>query len=86
MEATVSVRQGFAGSLYDTVDQTLRAGSGRVPIAQDSINEQIDRIEKRIEDEEKRLEGVESRLTAKFARMEKMLSMIQQQMAGLSNL
>ena len=84
MEATISARQGFAGALYETADQALRTGTGRVPIAQKSINDQIARIEKRIENEEKRLEGVQTRLTARFARMEKMLAMIQQQMSGLS--
>jgi len=86
MDATVNIRQGFAGNLYEQVDDLLKYSSGRVPIAIDSIEDRINLTEKRIEEEERRLERVEVRLVERFARLEKMLSMIQQQFAGIAML
>lgn len=85
-EVAINIRQGFAGSLYDTVDDLVDFTSGRVTIAQDSVAERIRNIEKRMDNELRRLENVEARLVARFARLEKMLSMIQQQFSGLSML
>ncbi len=86
MDVTVNIRQGFAGNLYEQVDDLLHSGSGRVPISIDSIEDRINSMEDRIEDEERRLESVEARMVARFARLEKMLSMIQQQFAGIGML
>lgn len=86
MEVSINIRQGFAGNLYEQVDQILDSTGGRVPIAIDSIESQITATEKRIEQEERRLERVESRLVERFARLEKLLSMIQQQFSGLAML
>ena len=86
MEVTVNIRQGFAGNLYEQVDDLLKSGSGRVPISIESIEDQVSLMERRIEDEERRLERVEERMIEKYARLEKMLSMIQQQFAGIAML
>ena len=86
MDVTVNIRQGFAGNLYEQVDDLLKSSSGRIPISIDGIEDQITAMERRIEDEEVRLERVEARQIAKFARLEKMLSMIQQQFAGIGML
>jgi flagellar capping protein FliD len=86
LDATISVKQGFAGSLYETVDQTIQTGSGRVPIAKKSIDEQISQVEKRMEKEQERLDKVETSLKQKFARLERLLSQIQQQMATITNM
>ncbi|MCD6175905.1 MAG: flagellar filament capping protein FliD, partial [Planctomycetes bacterium] len=83
MDVTVNIRQGFAGNLYEQVDDLLYSGTGRVPISIDSIEDRINLTEDRIEEEERRLERVEARMVAKFARLEKMLSMIQSQFAGI---
>jgi flagellar capping protein FliD len=83
MDVTVNIRQGFAGNLYEQVDDLLKSGSGRLPISIEGIEDRINSIERRIEDEERRLERVEARQVARFARLEKMLSMIQQQFAGI---
>ncbi|RKY07417.1 MAG: hypothetical protein DRP56_05725 [Planctomycetota bacterium] len=86
MDVMVNIRQGFAGNLYEQVDDLLHSGTGRVPISIDSLEDRINSIEDRIEGEERRLEGVEARMVARFARLEKMLSMIQQQFAGIGML
>lgn len=85
-DVTLNIRQGFGGNLYDTVDDLVDFTSGRVTIAQDSVAERIRNIENRIESELTRLEQVEARLIARYARLEKMLSMIQQQFSGLTML
>lgn len=82
-EVTVNIRQGFAGNLYNKVDDLIDFTNGRVTIAQEAAAEQIRNIEKRIDSEIDRLDKVEARLVARFARLEKMLSMIQQQFSGL---
>ncbi|HPB93405.1 MAG TPA: flagellar filament capping protein FliD, partial [Anaerohalosphaeraceae bacterium] len=85
-ETSVSVKQGFAGSLYDTVDKILKTGTGQVPLVQDGIQNRIDNMESRISNEEARLERVETRLRNQYARLERNLQLIQQQMAGLNML
>jgi flagellar hook-associated protein 2 len=86
LEATISVKQGFAGALWDSLDEMLDTVTGRVPISKDRIEDTIDNTNDRIEEEKERLARQELRLIEKFARMEKYLSMIQQQMAGLQML
>ncbi len=83
LNASIQVKQGVAGALYESVDSMLLS-TGRVPIAKKSVDEQISRLEDRIEDEEVRLEKVETRLTLKYARLEAMLTQIQQQFSGIS--
>lgn len=85
-DVNISIRQGFAGNLYDMVDDMLDDTNGRISISKDSIQDKIDRLNDRIEDEEDRLETVEERLQSKYARLEALLQSIQQQMAGLSML
>lgn len=83
--ATVSVRQGFAGDLFEDVDKMLKS-DGSIPAAENSMQSRIDAIEERIENEEVRLEKYEARLKARYARLEATLSQIQQQMSGLTAL
>ncbi len=85
LSATISVKQGFAGELKDSLANMLKS-TGRIPIAIDSSNDSIDRMEDWIEGEEARLEKVEERLVAKFARLERTLSLIQGQMAMLTSM
>ncbi len=85
-DAMISIRQGFAGGLYETVDDMLKTGSGRLPIAQTGIQSRISNIERQIETEEARLERAEERLRGQYARLERNMQSIQQQMAGLSML
>ena len=84
LEASINVKQGFAGDLYDTITDMLKSDSGRIPIARKSVRSRIDNIEDRIESEEDRLIKVEERLVQKYARLETTLQMLQSQMAGLN--
>jgi len=86
MEVTVNIRQGFAGNLYEQVDDLLKTGSGRLPLSIEGIEDRIDSMESRIEEEERRLERVEERMIAKYARLEKYLQTIQQQFSGIAML
>ncbi len=83
LTATISIKQGFAGELEEAVEDMLDSDTGRVPILRDSITDKIDRLTDQIFDEESRLEDVEQRLVMKYARLERNLSLIQQQFAGL---
>ncbi|HDS84785.1 MAG TPA: hypothetical protein ENN97_06280 [Phycisphaerales bacterium] len=86
LEATISVRQGFAGAVYDAVNQVNHATTGRIAVSQKSIDAQIDNLNRRIENEQARLDRVEQRLVAKYARLESLLTSIQQQFSGLNML
>ena len=82
--AIINVKQGFAGAVEDVLKDILDSEHGRVPISLDSIDTKIENVDKRIEQEEARLVTVEKRLIEKFARLERTLSMIQQQMGALN--
>jgi flagellar hook-associated protein 2 len=83
LEATIYVKHGFAGEVKDSLDDIL-AYNGRIPISKESIADHIDRLNEQIEDEQERLEDYEDRLVLRFARLEKNLQMINQQMAALN--
>ncbi len=84
--AVITVKHGFAGGLKETLDNLLHRTRGRVPISINSIDTQIKNVNSRISQEQMRLEGVEKRLIDQFSRLEKTLSMIQQQMGALNML
>ncbi len=86
LEATISVRQGFAGAAFDVVAAATDSTSGRTAVTQKSIDTQISNLQKRIDSEEARLERVEQRLVKKYARLESLLTSIQQQFSGLNML
>jgi flagellar hook-associated protein 2 len=81
--ATVRVKQGFAGSLSDTLDKILRATSGSIQIDQENIKDQIDALQDKIELEQYRLDRKEEYLIARFARLERTLTLLQNQMSAL---
>ena len=80
--ATVRVKQGFTGKIEDEIDRMLKATVGSVVVDQDHIGDQIELLQDKIEDEEYRLEQRENRLVLRFARLEKTLTLIQNQMAA----
>jgi len=82
LNATIQIKQGFAGAMHETVDSSLKTG-GRVPLALNSLKDQITTQEDRITKEQDRLETYETRLRQKYARLEKMLNQIQQQFSGI---
>ena len=55
-------------------------------ISTKAVKDRIALMEKRVEDEEDRLEGVQTRLIAKYARLEKVLTLLNQQMAAVTAL
>jgi len=79
---TVRVKKGFAGELEDMLDDLLRP-DGRLDVGEEINEDDIDRIKQRISSEEDRLKIVQDQLVNKFARLEKTLTMMQQQMAAV---
>ncbi len=80
-EAKVRVKQGCVGTLEDLLVETVESG-GRLKIAEDIIADQIKAIGKRIVSEEARLEDARDRLVEKFARLERTLAMLQEQLSA----
>jgi flagellar capping protein FliD len=81
----VHVKQGIAGALEDFLDNVLET-DGRFDISQDILDDKTTAIEKKIENEQTRLDKVKQRLVDKYARLEKALTLIQQQMSAVSSL
>ena len=79
----INVKQGMAGALEDLLEQVLDA-DGRLDTSKETLDNKITAMGRRIKNEEKRLNGVETRLINKFARLEKTLAMMQQQMGAVS--
>ena len=79
----IRVKQGMAGALEDLLDGILDA-DGRLDISNNILDDKITAMERIIQNEENRLNDVETRLIEKFARLEKTLAMIQEQMAAVS--
>lgn len=80
--ATVYVRQGFAGKIEDKIDAMLKATVGSIIVDQDHVEDQLELLQDKIEDEQYRLGKREERLILQFARLEKMLALLQNQMAA----
>ncbi|HIJ66762.1 MAG TPA: flagellar filament capping protein FliD [Planctomycetes bacterium] len=85
IEATVYVKQGFAGDVKDVLDDVL-AYDGRIPVSKKSISDYIERLNEQIETEQTRLDAYEERLVLRFARLERTLQLLNQQMSSLNML
>jgi len=83
IEATVYVKQGFAGDVKDVLNDVL-SYNGRIPVSKKNISDYIERLNAQIETERTRLEKYEERLVLKFARLEKNLQILNQQMAAIN--
>ncbi len=83
LEATMHVKYGFAGESKDNLDDILTY-NGRIPVSKKSISNNIDRLSEQIRTEQERVAKYENRLVLKFARLEKTLMLISQQMAAIS--
>lgn len=81
--ANVGVKQGFAGTMQETIERMLKSGTGSISIDKQYMNDQIKILQDKIDQEQKRIDAREERLKLRFARLEKTLSMIQSQMSGL---
>ncbi|MCX5633808.1 MAG: flagellar filament capping protein FliD, partial [Phycisphaerae bacterium] len=83
--ATISVKQGIAGAFEDFLDNVLET-DGRFDISQAILDDKTTAIEKKIENEQTRLDKVKQRLVDKYARLEKTLTLIQQQLAAVNQI
>ncbi len=81
--ATVRVKQGFAGAMADVLDRVLKSTTGTLQLDQDQASDQIKHLQDRIDMEQQRLADREDRLVARFARLEKTLALLQNQMSAL---
>jgi len=81
--ATVRVKQGFTGAMEDTLDRILKTSTGSIKIDKEHVEDQIEALKDKIELEEYRLSKREEHLIARFARLERTLALIQNQMAAL---
>ncbi|MEA3224873.1 MAG: flagellar filament capping protein FliD [Planctomycetota bacterium] len=79
---TIRVKKGFAGELEDMLDDVLRT-DGRLDVSEDVNEDNIKRVETTIANEEARLEKMQDRLIMKFARLERTLTMLNQQLAAV---
>ncbi len=85
VEAQVRVRQGFAGALYDTIDDDLLDSTdGALTTVQERCQTTLESIEEQIERQEDRLDDMATRLRAQFARLEATLAQIEAQRSALA--
>jgi len=82
--STVMVKQGFAGAIEEALDNMLKVTTGSIQIDQKHVDNQIQALQDKIDREETLLTKREDRLIGRFARLEKNLSLIQQQMSAFS--
>jgi flagellar hook-associated protein 2 len=80
--ATVRVKQGFTGKIEDQIDRMLKATTGSLVIDKERMDDQIEDLDEKIELEEYRLTQRETRLIRKFAYLEKVLALLDSQMAA----
>ena len=84
-EVEVHVKQGVAGALEDLLDEVLEV-DGRLDTSKGILDDRVLVMTRRIENEENRLNDAETRLIAKYARLERVLTMMQQQMGIVSTM
>ncbi|MBM4026920.1 MAG: hypothetical protein FJ280_16195 [Planctomycetes bacterium] len=81
--ATVRIQQGFAGAMQESLDRMVNADTGTLALNRKGMDDQIKHLQDQIAAEQKRLTQRQAVLTARFARMEKALALLRNQMAGL---
>ncbi len=81
---TVRLQMGKNGQFSEKLDDLLSFTSGPVNILINNYQDIIDGIDAKIEAEERRVEGVRKRLTEQFARVDAILSTLNQQSEYLS--
>lgn len=84
MMAAVNVKEGIANGFQSMLENVTKASTGRIPISLETANNKIRTLETKIEKEQSRLDRVKQRYVQKFARLEKTLSLMQQQFGALS--
>ncbi len=76
-QAEVHVRQGFAGGMYDELDDMLHVLDGVFTTHSKQMQSAIDQVDKQIDAQESRLEIAHERLVQKYARLEALLAQIE---------
>jgi flagellar hook-associated protein 2 len=82
--AKIRVKEGFAGVVTSGLTSVLKSTTGSVKIEEKYLQNRIAEMQTRMESEQKRLDVYAQRLKEKFARMEKTLSLLQEQFGGLT--
>ncbi len=70
----VNVKKGFAGAVYDVLDEIMDAVDGAFVTKKNQIDDAVEDLSDQIETLEDRLLDIEERLLAKYARMETLLA------------
>jgi len=88
---TVRVKRGFAGEVYEHLQDILDEVGGTLATKRDSYSNlthsgTIDIVDRRIEYEQERLEQMEERLVAKYARLEATLAQLDAQRGAFTAL
>lgn len=79
----VRVKQGMAGSLEDLLSKVLET-DGQIDKSKEIIDERTTQIKAKIDKEQTRLNLYEERLNQKYARLEKIIATLQQQMSSVT--
>jgi flagellar capping protein FliD len=83
--SSINVKQGIVNKLDNYMAEVLK-NDGRLDISTDVINDKIKTIKDKITKEQTRLDNYKSRLVDKYARLEKTITMIQQQYSSINQL
>jgi len=75
--ATVRVRRGLAGVIYDYADSALDPTSGRIANKKTQLQSSLDAVQRNIDAQQKRLDNEQTRLRAQYARLEATLSQLE---------
>jgi len=86
LSAGVHVRQGFAGAIYDRLEEYLDEVSGVVATRKEHYDAAIANLDRNIELQEKRLETKEKYLREQYARMETILARLDSQRGAFESL
>ncbi|HSV26367.1 MAG TPA: flagellar filament capping protein FliD [Sedimentisphaerales bacterium] len=82
--AQISIREGFAGELTTRLQEILRSTTGALRMEETNLQNRISDLQRRMGSEQQRLVAVERRLRDRFARMERSLSLMQQQFGSIT--
>jgi len=82
----VRVQQGFAGAIYDRLDDILDVVDGTIATKKDRIDSAIEIIDKQIDVQQRRLEQKEEQLRAKYTRLEATLARLDSMSSQVSAL
>jgi len=83
--SSISIKQGIMNKLDEYIEGIVKT-DGRIDISGDILDDKITAIKTTIEKEQDRLTAYKARLVDKFARLEKTLTLIQQQYSSVSSL